>query len=129
MESTGMLRLHMKMAQLRESKDDVSVRLAEIERKLAQLTERVNQEPRIRRRIRPMYMKLKHDISHHKRTAHVALHKAETLRDGVFQTPIDIPAVERAFDAALKVSARVGKELTELNHRLDEILAACGPLS
>jgi hypothetical protein len=33
------------------------------------------------------------------------------------------------MEHALKVSARIGKELDELNRALDEMLAACGPLS
>jgi hypothetical protein len=126
--TAGLLRLHVKSAQLVRLKDGLLVRLAEVERKLAQLNELVK-DPRLKRRVEPLYMKLKHDVGHQKRAAKVALHKSETLRDEIFRKPIDVAAVERGFEAALKVSARVSKELDLLNRSLDELLASCGVLN
>ncbi|WP_333648126.1 hypothetical protein [Candidatus Binatus sp.] len=74
-------------------------------------------------------MKLKHDIGHHKRTAKVSLHKSERVVEQLQRKPADLPAVERAMDRALQVSSRVSKEVAELDRSLDELLAACGPLS
>jgi chromosome segregation ATPase len=129
METAAQLRIHVKIIQLTESKDGLNVRLAELERKWAQLNKRVNEELQLKRRLGPMVMKLKHDIGHHKRAAKVVVHKFERLKKEVLQTPINVAALERTLESALKVSARVSKELTKLNQHLDEMLAACGPLT
>jgi hypothetical protein len=129
MDSADLLRLHVKMAQIDTYKDGLSVRLSEIGSKIAQLNMRIDKEPRLRRRVGPMLMKLKHDLGHQTRAARVAIHKSETMRDEIFRTPIDVVAVERAMERSLKISARISKELSDLNSSLDELLAACGPLS
>ena len=124
-----MLRLHVMSAQLTDSKDGLSVRLAEIEQKWAQLNDRINAEPKLRRRLGPIMKKLLHDVGHHKRATKVALHKSEKAVADIARTPIDVAAMERTLERSLEVSARINKELTELNRSLDELLAACGLLS
>jgi chromosome segregation ATPase len=129
MENTSLLRLHVKMAQLSNGNEGRSVRVAELERKMAQLNRRLDEEPRLMRRLGPMLMKLKHDIGHHKRAAKVAIHKAEKAKKEIFQEPVDRAAAERALDRSLEISARISVELAELDRSLDELLAACGPLA